>query len=80
MKVRCDGCKDYTMQKRIPDYQVTFNNWCELHQTPCALIKGCNLYPDLLKNLPKPKIVSNSHEIFNLFMKKSETASPPFIK
>ena len=80
MKVRCTGCKDYTLKKRLPDYQVTFNNWCELRQTPCALIKNCNLYPDLLKILPKPKDSFKSNELFHIFAKKQSAPPNPFQK
>ena len=80
MKVRCDGCKDYKVRKRLPDYQVTFNNWCDLYQTPCALIKKCNLYPDLLKSLPKPKIHPYQNTLFNVFVKRESPPPPPFVK
>ncbi len=79
MKVRCQGCKDFKFKKQLPDYQVVFNNWCELYQSPCALIKHCNLYPDLLKKLPKPKTTRDSNELFHIFAKKTHS-SPPFVK
>jgi len=80
MNIRCQGCKDYKQRKRLPDFQVTFNNWCELRQTPCALIKTCNLYPDLLQNFPKSSKSPEKYILFNIFNKKTTESLSPFAK
>ena len=78
MKTRCEGCKSYKALKMLPNYQVKFNNWCELFQTPCALIKTCDFYPNTLKNLPKSKIEQNLSEFYNIFAKKTTDSPLPF--
>jgi len=79
MKSRCEGCTNYCNKKRLPDYEATFHNWCELFQTPSALIRNCDYVPTQLKNLPKSKVEARLDEFFNIFAKKP-TQSPPFLK
>ncbi len=80
MKVRnkCQDCHDYKIQKRLPDYQVTFNHWCESFQTPCALVMQCDFQPKLPESPQKQEANLNTSEIFNIFVKKP-SPSPPFI-
>ena len=78
MKVRCEGCNNYKILKELPNYQVTFNNWCDLHRTPCALIKTCDFYPDNLKTLPESKLEIKLTEFYNIFTKKHDSSFPPF--
>lgn len=77
MKFRCQGCKDYKRLKQLPDYQVSFNHWCEMNQTPCALIRKCDFYPKRMKNLTK--VEQKLNEFYNIFVKKPEAPNPPFI-
>ncbi|NVM52340.1 MAG: hypothetical protein HWN66_01470 [Candidatus Helarchaeota archaeon] len=79
MKSKCQGCKDYKLKKQLPDYQVTFNNWCELFQTPSALIRKCDFHPGKLESLPKTKIETKLDEFFNIFAKK-RPSPPPFLQ
>ncbi|TFG04675.1 MAG: hypothetical protein EU536_04090 [Promethearchaeota archaeon] len=78
MKSKCEGCTNYRATKRLPDYQVTFNNWCDLNQTPSALIRNCDYFPDSIKQLPKTKVEERLDEFFNIFAKKKQSNFPLF--
>jgi len=80
MKIRCQGCKNYKNIKQLPDFQVTFNNWCELFQAPSGLITTCDYLPKKVKDLPVPKIERQLNEFFNIFLKRPQASAPPFTK
>jgi hypothetical protein len=82
MKSRCEGCKNFKNIKQMPDYQVTFHNWCELFQTPSGLIKAsaCDYSAEKLKDVPVPKIERQLNEFFNIFWKRQTPSSPPFVE
>ncbi|MHA1264660.1 MAG: hypothetical protein ACTSRS_05415 [Candidatus Helarchaeota archaeon] len=79
MKFRCEGCTNYCREKRLPDYQATFHNWCELFQTPSVLIRKCDYLPPPIQNPPQSKIEARLNEFFNIFAKRPPQ-SPPFQK
>ena len=79
MKSPCKECKNYKSEKELPNFQVTFHNWCELFHTPSALVRTCDYSPtNKLDNLPTSKVEYKLNEFFNIFLKKSQASSPPF--